>query len=134
MTDVVSIITIPDTVVVPGPSGNLATITFAQEVDNGASGAVAQIDFNTGQKQRLTIDENCTVTILPPPGVGHFQLRLIQDSAGGHAVTFAGISASRWLGSPVAPAINTAANGETIVSLYWDGTNYTQSLAKVGAL
>lgn len=134
MTDVVSIISIPNVVVVPGPSGGLATITFAEEVDNGNSGTAAEIDFLSGQKQKLTLTDNCSVTIAPAPGIGHFQLRLIQDATGGHAVTFTGISASRWLGSPVAPAINTTPNGETVVSFYWDGVNYTQSLAKVGAL
>jgi hypothetical protein len=108
---------------------------FKQELDNGNSGAAITVTLANAQKQKLTLTAACTLTIAAGTGlpVGNYQLRLIQNATGGFAVTWAGLSASRWLGSAAAPAINTAVNGETMVSIYYDGTNFTQSLAKVGA-
>jgi hypothetical protein len=109
---------------------------FKSEIDNGNSGASITVTLANGQKQKLTLTANTTVTIAAGTGcpIGNYQLRLIQDATGSRTLTWAGLSASRWLGSAAAPAINAAASGETIVSIYWDGTNFTQSLAKVGAV
>lgn len=111
----------------------LVTATFAAEVDNGNSGAAATIDFASGQKQRITLTANTTLTISAPPGVGDYKLRLIQDATGGRTVTFTGLSASRWWGSATQPEFNTAANGETLLALYHDGANYSQGATKIGA-
>lgn len=115
------------------PLKRLVTATFAAEYNNGNSGAAATINFANGQKQRVMLTANTTLTISAPPGVGNYQLRMIQDGTGDRTVTFSGISASRWLGSDVQPPINTAADAETLVSFYFDGTNFLQSMAKVGA-
>lgn len=107
---------------------------FGSEIDNGNSGAAKTIVVANGQKQKLTLNAACTITI-DSTGllVGNYQLRLIQDATGGRTVAWSGLSASRWLGSTIAPAINSVPNGETLVSMFWDGVNFTQSLAKVGA-
>jgi hypothetical protein len=109
------------------------TITFNGEYDNGNSGASKTIDFANGQKQKVTLTANTTLTISAPPAVGSYQLRLIQDATGGRTITWSGFSASRWLSSATAPTPNAAANGESIVSAFWDGAAWVQSLAKVGA-
>lgn len=117
---------------------NIILLGFASEYDatpDVGAGSVT-IHFKTnGQKQRLTLAGNTTINIdttgLP---VGNYQIRLIQDGTGGRTVTFgAPVSASRWLGSSVQPSIHPGGNGETIVMFYWDGLNFIQSLAKVGA-
>lgn len=110
------------------------TINFNGEVDNGNSGTAKTITLAAGQKQKVTLTGNATLTIsFTGAAVGTYQLRLIQDGTGSRTVTWSGLSASRWLGSAAAPAINGAASGETIVSIFYDGTNAVQSLAKVGA-
>jgi hypothetical protein len=103
------------------------------EYDNGNSGAADTIDFANGQNQKSTLTANTTLTIVAAPGVGHYQLRLIQDATGGRGVTFVGISSARWLNSTSQPSFNTAASGETILTFYWDGSAYTIGMQKVGA-
>ena len=102
------------------------------EYDNGNSGAADTIDFSNGQNQKSTLTADTTLTIASAPGVGHYQLRLIQDGTGSRAVTFVGISGARWLNSSSQPSFNNAASGETILTFYWDGTNYTIGMQKVG--
>lgn len=103
------------------------------EYDNGNSGASKTIDFANGAQQKVTLTANTTLTISTPPQVGYYQLRLIQDATGSRTVTWSGLSSSRWLGATSAPAINSVANKETLVSIYYDGTNLTQSQSKIGA-
>jgi hypothetical protein len=104
------------------------------EFDNGNSGAGPKtIDWSMGQDQKITLNAATpALVILPAPAVGHYQLRLIQDAVGARAPTFTGIAASRWLNSTVQPTFNTAANGETIITLFWDGALFTQGSQKVG--
>ena len=111
----------------------MKVINFAAEYDNGVSGVGKVVDFANGQKQKITLTGNATLVITAPPGVGNYQLRIIQDATGGRLIAFTGISGSRWLGSVSQPDINIAPNGESIMSLYWDGANFVQSLIKVGA-
>ena len=103
------------------------------EYDNGNSGAADSIDFANGQNQKSTLTGDAALTIAAAPGVGHYQLRLIQDGTGGRVPTFIGVSSSRWLNSSTQPAFNTAAAGETILTFYWDGAKYTIGAQKVGA-
>lgn len=103
------------------------------EYDNGNSGAAKSIDWANGAQQKVTLNSNTTITIGTPTYAGHYQLRLIQDATGSRTVAWSGLTATRWLGSAAAPAINSAANGETLVTLYYSGSTITQSLSKVGA-
>jgi hypothetical protein len=108
---------------------------FNAEYDNGNSSTAITITLANAQKQKVTLTASSTITISTTGAVvGNYQLRLIQDATGSRAVTWSGPSASRWLGNTTAPAINLAINGETMVSIYFDGTNMTQSLSKIGAV
>jgi len=103
---------------------------FGSQVDAGNSGTTKTINFASGQKQLMTLTGNCTVTF-SFPGVGNYQLILKQDATGNRTVTWSGVSL--FVGSASAPAINTAANGFTIVSVFWDGSAAWLSAAKVNA-
>lgn len=105
-------------------------VRFASQANAGVSGTAVTVDFSTGQKQLLTLTGNATVT-LTFPGVGNYQILLTQDATGNRTVTWSGVS--RYVGSAMAPAINTAANGSTIVSIYYDGTNAWLAASKVNA-
>lgn len=110
------------------------TVGFLAEYDNGNSGSAATVTLTNGQKQKITLTANTTITISTTGAqVGHYQLRLIQDATGSRTVAWTGISSTRWLNSTTTPAPNSAANSETIVTMFWDGTNITASLSKVGA-
>jgi hypothetical protein len=112
---------------------NIKYATFNSEYNAGNSSTAITIDFANGQKQVVTLTASTTITIANPPATGHFQIRLVQDATGSRAVTWSGLSSSRWLGSSTAPAINLTASGETIVNIFYNGSAMTQSLSKVGA-
>lgn len=108
-------------------------LTAYAEVDHGSSGAAKSISFSGGQFCKVTLNSNTVLTIKNPPGVGHYQLRVLQDTTGGWSASFVNLSQTRWLGVASQPALNTAASGASLLTLYWDGAAWTQSLEKVGA-
>lgn len=96
------------------------TASFPGEADAGNSGAGAfNIDFATlGQKVKATLTGNATLT-LTFPGVGNYVLRWVQNNVGGHipdlpATLFARDGLIK---------LDTAADAETIWSIYFNGTN-----------
>lgn len=108
-------------------------LTAYQEVDHGSSGAAKSVSFSGGQFGKITLNSDTVLTIKSPPGVGHYQLRVIQDATGGRTASFVNLSQTRWLGAASQPALNSAASGESLLTMYWDGAAWTQSLEKVGA-
>lgn len=109
-------------------------LSFNGEYDCGNSGTGLTIDFANGSNQKVTLNNNTTLTITTPAAAGHYQLKVIQDATGSRAVTWAGsaYSASRWGGSAAAPSLNTSANGVTIINFFFDGTNLYQTGFRVG--
>lgn len=113
----------------------IKTATFNAEYNCGNSSTAITVTWTNGQNQKVTLTANTTITLSSPPGVGHYQLRIIQDSNGTRTVAWAGTgySSSRWGGSASAPAVQTGNAKETIVNFFYDGTNYTQTMFFVGA-
>lgn len=107
-----------------------SVVSFTGQFANGNSGTAKLIDWSNGQKQSLVLNNNCTIT-QTFPGPGNYQLILLQDTTGNRTVTWSGVS--RWVGSATQPAINTAANSATVVSLYYDGANVYLAASKVNA-
>jgi hypothetical protein len=116
--------------------GEIKTATFNAEYDNGNSSTAKTITLTNGQKQKVTLTGNATLTISATSALtGHYQLRLIQDATGSRSVTWSGISSTQWLGETSAPDINSTANSETIVNIFVSGsTVICASAAKVGAV
>lgn len=115
------------------PSGDALmadAVVFPAQYDAGNSGTAKAIDFANGQKQKLLLTGNCTVS-LSFPGVGMFQIILIQDGTGNRTVTWSGVTL--YVDSPTAPEINTAAGGATLVSVFYDGANVWLGAGKVNA-
>ena len=114
-----------DTVLVIENDQDLAQIKnvrFEEEVDNGASGAGKTVNWNSGQKQRITVSANTTLTFTAPTdGVGNFLLKLIQGTGAPFTVTWPGNV--QWPGG-TAPILSQTLNDIDIVSFYYDGTNY----------
>ena len=107
-------------------------IGFSTENDNGNSGTAKTIDWNDGNKQKLTLTGNCTLTFTAPTISGvtspvfGLQLRVIQDATGSRTITWP--STVKWPQAQ-APTLSTAANAIDIIYLYFDGTNYLASYA-----
>ena len=92
------------------------SLTFSGLISNGNSGTAVTVDFINGQKRSLGLTGNTTIT-LSCPGTGSYQLVLVQDATGGRTVTWGG-GTVLYVGSATAPAINTAANGYTVVTIF----------------
>lgn len=112
-----------------GTHGNVTTASlsttgeayFDAEVDNGNSGTEKTIDWTAGNKQKITLTDNCTFTFTAPSGVCNLILKVVQDGTGSRTITWP--SSVKWV-SGTAPTLSTSANAIDIVSFYYDGTNY----------
>ena len=95
-------------------------VRFNTEYNAGAidyNGATKVIDFNNGQKQKLTFNNNCTIEFVFPSGVGNYILRGIGD---GTTRTVTWPIGSKYVGGaiPLAPLTS----GTAIYTIYYDGT------------
>lgn len=100
---------------------DVRSVSYEGETDTGNSGTSHTIDFTTGALQKNTLTANCTYSFTAPQPWTAIQLRIVQDATGGRTVT--------WPGSVVwdkgyAPVMAGGPNSETIISGYYDGTNY----------
>jgi hypothetical protein len=109
--------------IVNGSLRATATVGFTSEYDNGNSGSSYTINFNNGQKQRITLTAApCTLSFTAPTvGVGNFLIKIVQDGGGSKTITWP--ATVKWPNG-TAPTLSTAAGAIDIVSLYYDGTNY----------
>jgi len=103
------------------PIKSIKAGTFYSEVDNGNSGSSKTIDWTAGNKQKITLTDNCTFTFTNPAGPCNVILKVIQDSTGSRTVSWP--ASVKWAGG-TAPTLTTTANAVDIVSFYYDGTNY----------
>jgi len=100
------------------------------EYNIGVSGTAKLIDFANGNKQRMTLSGNCAISF-SFPGPGNYQLIIVE---GASAFTVTWPSGTKFIGAAAAPAINTVANSETLVSIYNNALGATYiAIAKVGA-
>lgn len=102
----------------------LKTVSFTGELNNGNSGASANIDWTIAQKQVITLTSGTVaLTMTAPPGVSNLLLRIVQDGSGGRFIT-SWPATIKWAGGAGAPTLSPASGAIDIVSLYWNGTNY----------
>ena len=99
----------------------IKTATFNAEFDNGNSGTAATVDWNSGQKQRITLTNTSTLSFTDPPGACNLMLKLIQDATGGRDVTW---PANVLWSQGLTPNLTVNANAVDLVSFYFDGTDY----------
>lgn len=112
----------------------IKTATYNGEYDNGNSGASKTITLTNGQNQKITLTANTTLTITATDaGTGNYQIRLIQDATGSRTVTWSGLTSTRWLDSSTEHAINTSANGESLLILKLVASSViSQAISKIG--
>jgi hypothetical protein len=94
---------------------------FGVEDDNGNSGAAKTIDWGNGNKQKITLTDNCDLTFTNPSGSSNLILKVIQDGTGSRTVTW---DADVLWPSGTAPTLTTDADAIDIIAFYFDGTNY----------
>lgn len=88
--------------------------------DNGASGAV---DFADGNVIAVTLDEATkSITLTGAIAGGFYTLELIQDGAGGRAVSWEATVKGDLGAAPPQP--DTTADRTTLIGLYFNGTSY----------
>lgn len=92
-------------------------IQKARQQDLGSKGTNFTADFSTGKPIQLaTLTANLTVSITNPTYKDDYCLILKQDATGGRIPTLPAFVG----GTPI---INTAANAQTLIRFYFDGTN-----------
>ena len=101
------------------PYMNDLGIKLTQQTITSSNGS-ATIDWRNGTNAIITLTENTTVSFTNPGQPCHLQIEVIQDTTGGHTLTLPTI---KWAGG-ASPTLSTAANNISVISLYWDGTNY----------
>lgn len=109
--------------------------TFAKDVamntnvgfvytSNVLSAGAVTINWNTSNKQLLTVTANATSITFTAPTNGSSDLRLVimQDAVGGRTIAFP-TSNVKWAAATI-PTWTTTANKVDIVSIFFDGTTY----------
>jgi len=94
---------------------------FKSEINNGNSGAAKTIDWTYGNRQKVTLTNNCTLTFTEPQAISGLLLKVVQDATGSRTITLP--SEVKWPSGTV-PTLTTTAGHIDLISLYYDGTNY----------
>jgi hypothetical protein len=105
------------------------TINYASEFDNGSKGGAFTIDWNNGNKQKVTLTgstAHAATFTAPLTGVGNYMLKIVQGDAS-NTVSWSGV---KWPAS-TSPTLTTTSGATDIVSCYYDRSSYycTGSLA-----
>lgn len=100
-------------------------ISFAAEYDNGTVTTGTVIDWNNANNQKITLGASVTLSF-SNMGIGHKQLKVIQDATGGWVPT---LPTGKWPGGVVG-TFTASADAEDILSIYFDGSSYYYQLSK----
>lgn len=106
-------------------------VRFLQQYNFGvASSGNAFVNFALGQKQFITLAANTNLSF-SFPGVGSYQLIISQDGTGNRTVTWP--AGTKFVGSATAPSLNTVGSGETVISIFYNGSSPYIQASKVNA-
>lgn len=101
---------------------SIRTATFKAEYDNGTFTTSGTIDWNNGQKQKVVLGGDASISFTDPPGPCHLTLRWLQDATGGRTPSWPA-SGFEWT-DKTEPTWATGANEVNIVHVYFDGQDY----------
>jgi len=94
---------------------------FESEIDNGTSLGNKTITWGSGNKQKLILGANSTISFANPVGAGNVILKLTHGNGG--AWTASWPASVKWKGG-TAPTLSATAGSIDIVAFYFDGANY----------
>ena len=97
------------------------SVVFDGVVDNGSSGASKTLTWGNGNKQKILLTANCTLTFTAPAGPTSLTLIITQGGSGGYTLTYP--AAAKWMGG-TAFQPTTTLGAISILTLIYDGTNY----------
>lgn len=98
---------------------NAGSVGFTLQTATGDG--TTTVNWTLGNKFKFTFGaQNDTFTFTAPTNPCNLLLVLVQDATGSRLATWPSI---KWVGG-TAPTLTTAANGEDIVSFFYDGTSY----------
>ena len=97
---------------------------FASVFDNGNSGAAATVNWGRGNKQKITLSDNVTISFVDPGGPTNLLLVVAQDVGGGNAAwDWTADGSVLWAGSAT-PTITSDGSAIDIVTFFFDGSDY----------
>lgn len=96
------------------------TAYFDAEYDNGSSGSAKTINWKLGNKQKITLTADCTISFTAPSGPCNLILKVIQDSTA-REITWPGTV--QWPDGDE-PELSEGSADIDLIALYFDGTNY----------
>jgi hypothetical protein len=99
-------------------------VDFNSEYDIGTVSSNTTIDWSNGQNQKITLGADITLSF-SNMGVGHKQLKVVQDATGGRTPT---LPSGLWPDG-TAGSFSTSANAIDILNIYWDGSSYYYQLS-----
>jgi hypothetical protein len=94
-------------------------INYGKEVKNVADGPTLTIKWKAGQKQRIELEQDCTIAFAPPEGVCNLMLRLVYSDD----VTPTLPCDMHWTGG-VEPTWSATTGAVDVIAMYFDGTHY----------
>ncbi|MDA0772711.1 MAG: hypothetical protein O3C63_07175, partial [Cyanobacteria bacterium] len=102
----------------------LATTMLTKTVTNNTTAATITVDWNVGNKQKVTLNQaGHTVNFTNPTGgIGSFSLIIYQDGTGSRTVTTWDTDI-KWP-SGTAPTLSSTASALDVITCIYDGTNY----------
>lgn len=108
------------------------TVYFGSVQVLTATTAATEVNFALGQKVHLNLNANTTITC-QFPGIGNYQILLIQDGTGNRTVTWSASNNPQFVGTASAPSIGLGASNMTMVSIYWSSSAIFLSAIKVNS-
>lgn len=102
------------------------TAHYDNEIDNGNSGSSKTIDWTLGNKQKITVTDDCTLTFTPPAGPCNMVLNITIGGVGGYDFTYPGTVI--WP-NKVVPELNHVVGAKELLGFYYDGTSYFGTLS-----
>jgi len=101
-----------------------AGANFSSEVVNTISGSASTINWQKGNKQRLSVNSSATLTFTAPSGPCSLTLRIAHDvTTNSYTITW---PTMKWSGG-IAPTLTQTSGAIDIIGIYFDGTNYNGS-------
>ena len=106
---------------------------FDEEYDYGNKGNDFTIDWNNGNKQKVTLTGDINnLSFIAPPGTSNLLLKVVQDSTGNRTITNWNFATPvKWPGGE-SPTLSTAADAVDIITFYYDADGVSPAYYGVG--
>lgn len=101
--------------------------SFDTLINIGDSGSASTVNWCNGNKQKILLTDDVTLSFMNPPGPAGLQLIMIQDGVGSHTPSF---PANVKFSNGSQPSTTLTAGSIDIWSFLYDGTDYYATIVK----